>query len=459
MKRLINFTGWRVVAAAWLAVFCLFGYRATFAILKGPMEVTLGWSAASVTLGYSLMMVCYALTAYASGAALDRWGPRPLYASAAMLGALGFALTARVNTHLSYLLTFGLLGGIATGLLWITATISVRKHHDGASYGAMWGLAFAGAPIAQFLLSEIIKPRLGAAQIALEQAVIAAQGLDATLPARELVHAAAEALRDPAVRALPAIAAALHALDAAWRSEMRLLSGIVLGALLLAAWLSQRATPINTPHTHPTHNSRAAFATYAIWGAIFTFLTSMMAEFLIWTQIISYWVEDVGYTLEQAAGVYAIIGLMGMVSMPALGRVADAVVRARGHEAAGRKIMLIIGPLIGAVACALLLQSHNKVLAYAACLCFAIYWAIMPGGVVGYVGAIYGSATLGQIWGLATLLVMGIGPFAGSFIGGQLRDLSGSYTYAIYYALGSFVVSLGLALTLPHTARPPVTRA
>ena len=30
-----------VIAAAWLAVFCLFGYRATFAVLSGPMAQTM----------------------------------------------------------------------------------------------------------------------------------------------------------------------------------------------------------------------------------------------------------------------------------------------------------------------------------------------------------------------------------------------------------------------------------
>ena len=45
----------------WSAVFCLFGYRATFAILEGPMAITLGWTAEQVTLGYSLMMVFYAV--------------------------------------------------------------------------------------------------------------------------------------------------------------------------------------------------------------------------------------------------------------------------------------------------------------------------------------------------------------------------------------------------------------
>ena len=97
----------------------------------------------------------------------------------------------------------------------------------------------------------------------------------------------------------------------------------------------------------------------------------------------------------------------------------------------------------------MLLASQNLTLAYAACVLFAVYWAIVPGSVVGYAGAIYGRASLGRIWGLATLIVMGIGPFAGSYIGGLLRDLTGSYTYGIYYALGSFLASALLATTLP----------
>ena len=35
-----------------------------------------------------------------------------------------------------------------------------------------------------------------------------------------------------------------------------------------------------------------AFSRWAIWAAILTFLTSMMGEFLIWTQVVSYWVQD-----------------------------------------------------------------------------------------------------------------------------------------------------------------------
>jgi MFS family permease len=118
--------------------------------------------------------------------------------------------------------------------------------------------------------------------------------------------------------------------------------------------------------------------------------------------------------------------------------------------------MLIFGPFTGAIACGLLLMqtATTTLLGILACFIFAIYWAVVPGGVVGYTGAVYGRKTLGKIWGLATLIVMGIGPFIGPLIGGYLKDSTGSYTYSILFALGSFIVSMLLASTLPLATQP-----
>jgi MFS transporter, OFA family, oxalate/formate antiporter len=176
--------------------------------------------------------------------------------------------------------------------------------------------------------------------------------------------------------------------------------------------------------------------------------------------VVSYWTQDVGFTLKKATNIYALIGLVGIFSMPILGKVADKVVQAVGLESKGRKIMLMIGPSTGVVACLLLLASPSgEMFAYIACFIFAIYWAIVPGGVVGYTGAIYGRKTLGKIWGLATMIVMGIGPFLGSYIGGLLKDLSGKYTFSIWFALCSFAVSIFLATTLPLRAEYRKTAA
>ena len=56
--------GRNVVTASWLAVFVLFGYRATFTIMLGPIAESLGRSISEISLGYSLMMSIYAVTAF-----------------------------------------------------------------------------------------------------------------------------------------------------------------------------------------------------------------------------------------------------------------------------------------------------------------------------------------------------------------------------------------------------------
>lgn len=199
-----------------------------------------------------------------------------------------------------------------------------------------------------------------------------------------------------------------------------------------------------------------AFKTYPIWGVILAFLTSMVAEFLIWTQVVMFWVNDIKLSLNTSTNLYVAIGIAGIFTMPLLGIVADKVVGLVNHEAKGRKIMLIFAPIVGVVACIVLMMSkYSLAFGVLACILFAIYWAIEPGGAAGYAGAIFGGKSLGKIWGFATLIVMGIGPAFGSFMGGYLFDVSGSYYNSVIFALCAFAASVIFAISLPLDLKAP----
>jgi len=251
-----------------------------------------------------------------------------------------------------------------------------------------------------------------------------------------------------------------------WRLAMRFLAFLMLVAMIVAVFFAKRNPedygfqPLGYEEESASNEAKPNFTLgesyryYAIWGVILTFLFSMMAEFLIWTQVISYWTDDLSWSRTEAIKTYSLIGLLGIVTMPVMGILADRLVKKSKAESVGRKAMLLFGTIVGFAACLLLLNADtSKWLVMLACLLFAIYWAVIPGGVIGYAGSIYGTKNLGKIWGLATLLVMGIGPFTGTFIGGWLKDFSGVYRYSIYFSLLSFFVAIFFAASLPKQLR------
>ncbi len=417
MARSTSYYGWSVVAAAWLAIFCLFGYRATFSILKVPMSADMGWSQAEVTLGYSFMMLFYAIAAFFCGMIVDKWGTKPVYLIGAILGASGFYITSLTHSLYAYYASYGILAGIATGMMWVSSIISIRKWYIGKNYAKMFGIAFMGAPMSQIVMSLFVKQTLTGAE------------------------------------------------GDAWRTAMQVLAALTLACMIIATLLAKTspedygleafgAAPKVADKEEKDWSIREAYSTYPIWGAIAILLTGMLAEFLVWTQVISYWTADLGLSLDKATNLYIVIGIVGIFSMPLMGIVADKVVAASSCEARGRKRMLIFGPIVGAIACALLLLQTpmTTFVGVLSCIVFAVYWAVVPSGIVGYSGAIYGRSSLGKIWGLATLIVVSIGPFAGPLIGGYLKDSTGNYTYSIVFALGSFLVSMLMAISLPMTA-------
>lgn len=403
------------VIAAWLAVFCLFGYRSSFSIMQKMIIQDTGWTTIQTSLGYCIMMTVYAITAFFSGSIADKKGCRPTYAIGGICCFLGFFLTSFVNVaspagYYIYLFTYGLFAGVGTGMLWVSSTISCRKWYVGSKFGTMWGIAFMGAPIAQLLLTLLLKPIL---------------------------------------------------CNMGWKIGMRVLA-VIMGIFLIIASAISKRTPdsygiesfgAETVKTKVSNNQKVwsvkeAFKTYAIWGVILCFLTAMSGEFLVWSQVVSFFQTDMGLDLNTASNLYITIGIAGIFAMPLTGKYSDHLVKKLSNERKARKIMLIIGPACGALGTALLF-SKSIPLCIIALIILAIYWSIEPGGCAGYAGTVFGGKTLGKIWGLATLVVMSIGPSFGTLMGAWFKDNFGSYIPALIFCFCAYLISIFFAFTLP----------
>ena len=417
------------VISAWLAVFCLFGYRSSFSVMQKSIITDTGWTAIQTSLGYCVMMTVYAITAFFSGSLVDKKGSRPAYIIGAITCFLGFFLTSMLdssspNSFYVYLFTYGLFAGIGTGMLWVSSTVSCRKWYVGNKYGTMWGFAFMGAPMAQLLLTLVLKPILN---------------------------------------------------DMGWQMGMKVLSFIMAVFLIAAAVMAKRSPADYGVEAFGADSLKAkgpapalkawkigeAFSTFAIWGLLLTFLTSMLSEFLIWSQLVSYFQTDMGLSLDTASNLYIIIGIAGIFSMPLTGKMSDYLVKRFGNEAKGRKVMLILGPTCGIIA-TLLLFTKSIPLIVISMILLSIYWGIEPGNCAGYVASFFGGPSFGKIWGLCTLVIMAIGPSTGTFMGAWFKDHFGTYTPALVFCLCSYILSVLLACVLPlklKIEQPAATKA
>ena len=421
--------GWAVVISAWLALFCQFGFRATFAVLKTPMAQDMGWSQAEVSLGYSIMMVGSAFMAFFCGIGAERYGAKLTYLFAAIFGALGFCAASRVQSLVAYYLIFGVLTGLGTGTLWATASFMLRSWFVGQSYAKMYGIAFSGAPVAQVALTQFV--------------VFCMAGGDASL----------------------------------WRNAVFNLGALMFVLLLIAAFLGKKtpksydmlpfgSTGTEHHHHHGAHTwtLKDGAKTYAFWGLTLAWTFGIIAEFTVWTQIVSYWVSVLDMPPARAATLYGFIGFLGIIFMPLLGFLGDKFTSRFALEAQGRKRLCQGGLIAGILACICLLgqpalhTSLRFAVGILSCALFAVYWGIFPGSVVGYLGSVINGGGLGRILGLCMFIAIGLGPAIGAYMGGLLRDLAGSYTASMIFALAAYAVGLVIATTLPIVNEHPALR-
>jgi MFS family permease len=384
-----------MVALGALMTCVAIGAMFSLAVFLRPITEATGWSTTAVSSAMTLNFLAMGAAGFGWGALSDRIGPRPVVLAGAIILGLGLFLASRATTPLQFLLSFGLLVGIACGSFFtpmIAAVMGWFTHHRGLAVS----LVSVGVGVAPMTMSPF------AAWLITQVDWRTAQVVIAVLVWATLIPAALFVRRPPAVQA--AGEAAAGGKPVRLRDAFLSLPFIVLAATFFACC--------------------AAHA-----GPIFHTVSYAMT---------------CGLAPLAAVTVYSVEGLAGLGGRLALGVAADRL---------GVKRVLIAGLLVQAIAAAAFIGASRLGEFYAVAAVFGFaYGGVMPLYAV-LAREYFGQRILGAVFGGAAM-VSSLGMALGPALGGWIFDTFGQYTW-MYLASAA----MGLGAVAMAFAFPPFGKA
>jgi MFS family permease len=389
-----NRYGWVMVGLGALMTCVAVGAMFSLAVFLEPMTRDTGWSRAGVSSAMTLNFLAMGIAGFGWGALSDRYGPRGVVLAGSVLLGLGLALASRATSQTSFLLTYGLVVGVAAGSFFAPMIAAVMSWFDRHRSLAV-SLVSVGIGVAPLTLSPFAAWLVSWTDWRNAQLIIAVLAWALLVPASLFVR--------PAPVAPAAGAAADQSGMSGVAQTLRSPQFVVL-ALTYFACCAAHSGPIF--HT----------ISYAI---------------------------ACGVPAMAAVTVYSVEGLAGLGGRLALGVLADRY---------GVKRILIAGLLIQALAAGAFVFARRLDEFYAVAAVFGFaYGGVMPLYAV-LAREYFGQRILGTVLGAATMvstLGMALGPLGG----GWIFDRFGGYAW-LY--IGSFALGMGaVAIAL---AFPPITR-
>ena len=269
---------WRAVAAGFTSMFAVFGVAYSFGAFFEPMADELGSGRGATSLVFSITAFLYFLLGALSGAAVDRFGPRPVLLVGAFVMSSGLLLTSRADSIEAGYVTYGAGVGIGVACGYVPMVAVVGGWFDRSRSTAL-GVAVAGIGLGTVIVVPVAAALIDAHGWRTTYVIFAAGS------AAMLLVAAALAERPP----LPVAAAGALSLREAVRT--RAFASLYGSALLLSLALFQ----------------------------VFVYLPDFA--------------EDQGASTVAAAALVSVVGGASIAGRLVLGPVADRVGRVRTYRA------------------------------------------------------------------------------------------------------------------------------
>jgi MFS family permease len=402
------FYGWVVLAAAFVIITMSIGTLFTLGVFLKPIEDSMGWSRSGIgAIGFFNWIVMGA-GGVLSGFVSDRFGTRRVVLAGAGLLGLGLMLSSHVQQVWQFYVTFGLLVGAGVSAFYVPLTVLAIKWFE-ARRGMAAAVVSSGNGLGILALAPLSRWLINEFDWRVAFTVLGAVAWVVVLPCAWL-------LRQPvgarvSVRGSGSAGATRVSVD--WGS-----AGGISGP-----------PQLNMP-----------FATWPFWAIALTHFCCCAAHSGPLFHLVSH-AMDQGVARMTAAGMLGASGLTSMFGRIGAGTVADRV---------GAKRTLLAALALQAVLIFLYLFATGAGALYAVSLVFGVaYGGAMPLYAL-VTRECFGERVLGTAYG-AVFFISCIGMGLGSYAGGAIHDLLGSYDWLFLgsFAIGAMAVVLGVTLRSP----------
>jgi len=146
--------GWVIVGAGALMGCVAIGSLFSLAVFLQPMSDATGWSRTGIAGAMTIDFLVMGVAAFGWGMLTDRFGPRIVVLSGAILLGLGLALASRATSLLEFQIIYGVVVGVAVGAVFAPMIATVTgwfdKHRSLAVSLVSAGMGVAPMTIAPF---------------------------------------------------------------------------------------------------------------------------------------------------------------------------------------------------------------------------------------------------------------------------------------------------------------------
>jgi oxalate/formate antiporter len=382
-----------------------------WALFTQPLAAALGTTLAELQITFSILIVVQTFLSPWQGVLVDRFGPRVLLSAGVAISGLSWVLASKATTVTALYATYGLLGGIGTGIVYV-GVIGHMVQWFPDKRGLATGLAAAGygvgALLTTFPISAVLRESTYDVALLRFGWVFAAGGL-----------VVAQALRRP---------------DAAWQMQ----------------WNQHRRAATTTSPT--TDVSPSQMLANPIFWLMFAMMTMMSTTGLMVTSQMGAFTRDFGMAGALVFGLpvlplaLSIDRVTNGLTRPLFGWISDRV----GRE----NTMLVAFGLEGCAMTLWLLTRHNPTLFVVLSGVVFFGWgeifSLFPSTLTDTFGTKHATANYGCLY-----IAQGVGSVLGGPVAALLHESTGSWipVFAVIITMDFTTAALAIGVLKPMRRR------